>query len=183
MSIPQTVTEILRDHVTLEVESIDRMYLNLYVPKLQYEGGIASFFRYHRGMIFASSSLMAPMTEAFVAAIKSYAKVNEIPLVRFAKGQRKDDVAAEYLARFDQEEGVLFIGIAQEKASVFRTEKRRNPDTGQTYPWIVRSTAMVNQYYFYAVDQDFGPFFLKFCSYFPYNGSSASTVTNMPNAN
>ena len=62
MSIPQTVTEILRDHVTLEVESIDRMYLNLYVPKLQYEGGIASFFRYHRGATFASSALMAPMT-------------------------------------------------------------------------------------------------------------------------
>ena len=170
MSIPRTVTEILRDHVTLEVESIDRMYLNLYVPKLQYEGGIASFFRYHRGATFASSALMAPMTDAFVAAIKAYAEVNEIPLVRFVKGQRKDDVAAEYLARFNQEEGVLFIGVAQEKVSVFRTEKRRNPETGQSYPWIVRSTAMVNQYYIYAVDQDFGPFFLKFCSYFPYNG-------------
>ena len=43
MSILQTVTEILREHVTLEVESVDRMYLNLYVPKLQYAGGIASF--------------------------------------------------------------------------------------------------------------------------------------------
>lgn len=170
MSIPQTVTEILRDHVTLEVESIDRMYLNLYVPKLQYEGGIASFFRYHRGATFASSALMAPMTDAFVAAIKAFAKGQEIPIVRFATGQRKDDVAAEYLARFDQEEGVLFIGVAQEKVSIFRTEKRRNPDTGQSYPWIVRSTAMVNQYYIYAVDRDFGPFFLKFCSYFPYNG-------------
>lgn len=170
MSIPQTVTEILRDHVTLEVESIDRMYLNLYVPKLQYEGGIASFFRYHRGATFASSALMAPMTEAFVAAIKGYAKENEVPMVRFAKGQRKDDVAAGYLAQFDQEEGILFIGVAQEKVNVFRTEKRRNPETGLSYPWIVRSTAMVNQYYIYAVDRDFGPFFIKFCSYFPYNG-------------
>ena len=170
MSIPQTVTEILRDHVTLEVESIDRMYLNLYVPKLQYEGGIASFFRYHRGATFASSALMAPMTEAFVAAIKGYAKENGIPMVRFAKGQRKDDVAAGYLARCDQEEGILFIGVAQEKVNVFRTEKRRNPETGLSYPWIVRSTAMVNQYYIYAVDQDFGPFFIKFSSYFPYNG-------------
>ena len=53
---------------------------------------------------------------------------------------------------------------------MFRTEKRRNPQTGQSYPWIVRSTAMVNHYYFYGVDEDFGPFFLKFCSYFPYNG-------------
>jgi hypothetical protein len=41
--------------------------------------------------------------------------------------------------------------------------------TGATYPWIVQSTAMVNHYYFYGVDEDFGPFFLKFCSYFPYN--------------
>ena len=61
------------------------------------------------------------------------------------------------------------MGKAQEKTPVFRTEKRRNPQTGQTYPWIVRSTAMVNHYYFYCVDRDFGPFFLKFCSYFPYN--------------
>ena len=60
------------------------------------------------------------------------------------------------------------IGKAQEKTRVFRTEKRRNPQTGQPYPWIVRSTALVNQYYFYCVDRDFGPFLLKCCSYFPY---------------
>ena len=170
MSIPQTVTEVLREHVTLEVESIDRMYLNLYVPKLQYAGGVAAFWHHHRGATFASSALMAPMTNAFVTAIKAFAKAHEIAMVRFTKGQRKDEVAADYLTRFNQEEGILFIGIAQEKVSVFRTEKRRNPQTGQSYPWLVRSTAMVNQYYIYAVDRDFGPFFLKFCSYFPYNG-------------
>ena len=64
---------------------------------------------------------------------------------------------------------MLFVGRAQEKTAVFRTEKRRNPDTGSTYPWIVRSTAMVNHFYFYCYDVDFGPFFVKFCSYFPYN--------------
>jgi hypothetical protein len=58
---------------------------------------------------------------------------------------------------------------AQAKTLVFRTEKRRNPQTGQTYLWIVKSTAMVNHYYIYAVDRDFGPFFLKVCTYFPFN--------------
>ena len=61
------------------------------------------------------------------------------------------------------------MGKAQEKTPVFRTEKRRNPVTRQTYPWIVRSTAMVNHFYFYGLDEDFGPFFIKFCTYFPYN--------------
>ena len=76
-------------------------------------------------------------------------------------------MAAEYLAAILGTEGVLFIGKAQEKVRTFRTEGRRNA-TGETYPWIVESTAMVNQYYFYAVDADFGPFFLKYSSYFPY---------------
>jgi hypothetical protein len=91
-------------------------------------------------------------------------------VVEFAKGQRKDDVMAEHLARFTAAEGVLFVGKAQEKARVFRTQRRANPATGSTYPQIVPGTAMVNHYYVYCVDEDFGPFFIKFCSYFPYGG-------------
>jgi hypothetical protein len=169
MTLPRTVRDVLDEHTTLEVESIDRMYLNVYVPPLQYDGGVATFFRKHRGQPFASSVLMAPISQAFIAAIEAFVAEHRVPLITFKKGQRKDEVMAAHLARFTGEEGVLFVGKAQEKATVFRTEKRRNPQTGQPYPWLVRSTAMVNHYYFYAVDRDFGPFFLKFCSYFPYN--------------
>ncbi|MBI4730477.1 MAG: hypothetical protein HY775_13410, partial [Acidobacteria bacterium] len=168
MSLRPSVAQILSEHVTLEIEGIDRMYLNLYVPQLQYEQGVVGFFRNHRGATFASSALMDPISKSFVADIGRFVEAEHIPLVAFAKGQRKDDVAAEHLAGFDRSEGVLFVGKAQEKTPVFRTEKRRNPETGKTYPWIVRSTAMVNHYYFYCLDRDFGPFFLKFCSYFPY---------------
>ena len=169
MSVPRTVAAVLRDHVTLTVEGIDRMYLNVYVPQLQRELGVVGFLRYHRGHPFASSALLAPISDAFIRAIEDFSQAQAIPVVAFAKGQRKDDVAAEHLARFGKPEGVLFIGKAQETTPVFRTEKRRHSQTGRPYPWIVRSTAMVNHYYFYCVDEDFGPFFLKFCSYFPYN--------------
>jgi hypothetical protein len=168
MSVARTVADVLRDHVTLEVESIDRMYLNVYVPKLQHELGVVSFFRFHRGHAFASSALMEPMTTAFVAAIGAFVAAQSVPLVAFGKGQRKDDLARAHLARFAGDEGVLFVGKAQEKTPVFRTEKRRHPQTGRSYAWIVRSAALVNHYYFYCLDRDFGPFFLKFCSYFPY---------------
>jgi hypothetical protein len=168
MSLPRTVAEILREHVTLEVECIDRLYLNAYVPGLQYEGGVAAFFRRHRGQPFASSALMDPISKAFIAAIHRFVHEHGVPLITFEKGQRKDDVMAAHLTRFTAPEGVVFVGRAQEKTPVFRTEKRRNPTTGQAYPWLVRSTAMINHFYFYAVDQDFGPFFLKFGTYFPY---------------
>src|SRR5947209_20025381 len=169
MSVTQSVATILQEKVTLDIESIDRMYLNVYVPQLQTPAGVAHFFRVHRGAMFASSALMAPTTTAFVAALERFARTQGVPLLTFKKGQRKDEVAAPYRAQFQGEEGVLFMGKAQEKATVCRTEKRCNPQTGRPYPWLVQSTAVVNQYYIYAVDQDFGPFFLKFCSYFPYN--------------
>ena len=169
MSVPRNIAEIIQHQVTFELECIDRMYLNVYVPALQCESGVAGFFRRHRGYPFASSALMDPMTKGFVAATERFAKDHQVPLIPFHKGQRKDDVMKEQMRQFDKPEGVVFIGTAQEKAPVFRTERRRNPETGQRYPWIVRSTAMVNQYYWYCLDRDFGPFFLKFCSYFPYN--------------
>jgi hypothetical protein len=135
---------------------------------LQREKDVAWFFRAHRQQPFASSALMAPMSRRFVAALERYAQRHEIELVQFRPGERKDDVMAERLKRFDWAEGVVFIGKAQEKAPAFRTVKRHDAQ-GRSWPWIVRSTAMVNQYYIYAVDRDFGPFFLKFSSYFPYN--------------
>jgi hypothetical protein len=169
MTLARSVADVLGHHVTLEVESIDRMYLNLYVPKLQYEMGVVGFFRGHRGATFASSALMDPITKDFVADIHRFVKDQSVDLVTFEKDQRKDDIAHEYLASFSGDEGVLFVGKAQEKTTTFRTEKRTNPLTGRSYPWIVRATALVNQYYFYCVDADFGPFFIKFGSYFPYN--------------
>lgn len=169
MSLPRTVAEVLGEHVTLEHEGIDRMYLNVFIPGLQYEKGVASFFKFHRGHKFASSALMVPITEAFIKRVEQFVGRQNVPLITFEKDQRKDDVMKEHLAKFKAEEGVLFVGKAQEKTPVIRTERRRDAKTGQPYPWLVKSTAMVNHFYFYAVDRDFGPFFLKFCTYFPYN--------------
>src|SRR3954469_17263878 len=169
MTLPRTVAQVLNDHVTLEVEGIDRMDLNVYQPRLQTDRGVAAFFRFHRGETFASSALMDPISKSFIAAVERVVEQEQIPLLKFAKGQRKDDIAKHYHDQSSGTEGILFVGKAQEKTPVFRTEKRRNPETGQTYPWIVRTTAMVNHYYFYGLDDDFGPFFLKFCTYFPYN--------------
>ena len=109
------------------------------------------------------------MTRRFVDTIESFAARNRIEIVSFRRGERKDDRTRQYLRNWTGGEGVLYIGKAQGKAKVVRTERRHDPATGDTYPWLAASTAMVNQFYFYAVDDDFGPFFLKFCSYFPYN--------------
>ncbi|MGH2397660.1 MAG: hypothetical protein ACRDFW_11885 [bacterium] len=164
--VRKNVAEILQNHVTFELEAIDRMYLNAYVPSLQTGGGFVYFVKTQLGVRVPSTVMVAPMSERFVDAMERFVDTQGVDLVTFKKGQRKDDVAKQYLATFEGDEGVLFVGKTQEKASVFRTEKRR--DATGTYPWIIRSTAMVNHYYVYILDRDFGPLFLKFCSYFPY---------------
>ena len=131
-------------------------------------GGVSAFFVGHRGYKYASSVLMAPITEAFVANIHHFIDARGLDLLSFGKGEDKDAIAHRYLAGFPGRDGVLFVGRAQEKAWVFRTQKRRNPATGKEYLWLTRATLQVNYFYFYCVDEDFGPFFIKFCSYFPY---------------
>lgn len=167
--LPQTVAEVLHKHVVLELESIDRMYLNVIVPRLQILEGALRFIRQQRKAKVLSSNAVEPMTRAFVQAIEQFVRQQQIPRVSFQKGQRQDELAAQMRARFPRKDGVVFVGKAQEKCTVYRTEKRHNPRTGRAYAGIVKSTALVNHYYFYCVDENFGPFFLKFCSYFPYN--------------
>src|SRR5438270_7867612 len=118
MSVPGSVSEVLAKHVSLEVEGIDRMYLNVYIPQLQREVGVVGFFRYNRRHPFVSSALMDPISKSFVAATGAFARQEQVPVVPFRKGQRKDEVAAEHLSRFEKTEGVLFIGKAQEKTPV-----------------------------------------------------------------
>jgi hypothetical protein len=168
MTVARSVADVLADHVVFEVESIDRMYLNVWQPRLAYGGGVQGFFVGHRGYHYASTALMDPMTKAFVADIHGFVAARGLELIGFAKGQRKDDLAQEFLAKFTDDEGVLFVGRAQEKAGVWRTQRRYNPTTGGSYAWLVRSSAFINFFYFYCVDADFGPFFLKFGTYFPY---------------
>jgi len=170
MTLPRTAAEVLSGHVRLEIRCIDRMLLTFRQPRLQYGQGIHGFFCYHRGNQFVSSALMRPMTERFAADIRHYIDVRGLDLVRFAKGQSKDQVAGGYLAGHDGGEQILFAGVAQEKTRVWRTRQRTDAVTGKRYPWLYQEQAMVNHWYFYGFDTDFGPFYIKFCGYFPYTG-------------
>ncbi len=170
MTLPRTAAEVLSGHVMLEVRCIDRVLLTFRQPRLQYGQGIHNFFCQHRGNRFVSSALMLPMTERFTADIRHYIDTRRLDLVRFAKGQSKDQVAKECLAGHHGGECILFVGVAQEKNRVWRTAQRRDRASGRRYPWLYQEGAMVNHWYFYGFDADFGPFHIKFCGYFPYTG-------------
>jgi hypothetical protein len=162
---------ILRDHSTLQIECIDRLYLCAYVPRLQRANQLAYFLNVHRGKPLPSPALLNQMTERFVLAIKAFAQRHRIPIVRFTSGERKDDIARRYFARFRGKEGVVFIGVAQECANVFRGKPQRRKNGSVAAFEFFRTTAIaVNQYYFYVLDPEWGPAFIKLGSYAPFTG-------------
>lgn len=160
------VNELLRDHVSLTVECLDRIYLNGYIPILQLPGQLVEFLVGHRGHPIPSPVLLGQITQQFAERVKAFAAQNGIPIVHFKPGQRKDDIVAIYRQHFDKPEGVVVIGVAQEKAQAFKGRKKdKSGYVGFEY---TRETVYVNHYYFYIQDADFGPAFIKVGSYAPY---------------
>jgi hypothetical protein len=161
------VHELIRDHVTLSIRCLDRVYLHAYMPKLQTSGGLCYFLRDHLGHPIPSPALFTPMHDRLIAAIKTYASMHDVPLITFERGQRKDDVVAEHRARRPMDDGVVVIGVAQEKMRAFKAQKRCGPGKAVSFDFSRQSVA-VNHYYFYVQDPDWGPAFLKLGTYLPY---------------
>lgn len=161
-----TVGEILKHHVALDVHCIDRMYLCGYVPRLQTGGGVVTFLKKHRGHPIPSPALLGLMTTDFNKAVKDYAHANSVPVIPFKRKQRKDDVAKAMRSQSSVRDGVVFIGVAQEKMSSFQATRNGTP-TARHFTYA-RHTVMVNQYYFYLHDASFGEGFIKVGSYFPF---------------
>ena len=121
ITLPRSVADVVSRHVLFEIESIDRMYCNLYVPQLQRVEGLLAFIHGHLGQRIASTSVIAPMSPDFIARLDAFAKVRGIPRAQPARGQRKDDVMQQYLAAFQaagRTEGVLLIGRRRRRRRV-----------------------------------------------------------------
>jgi hypothetical protein len=102
---------------------------------LQTGGEVVGLFGEHRGAVVASTSLMGPMSKAFVADIHRFAKREGIEIVHVERGQRKDEETQRRLEPFQAQEGVRYIGVAQEKIAGFRVMKKISPHTGTAFPW------------------------------------------------
>lgn len=163
-----TVAELLQQHVTLTVESFDRIYLNGYLPKLQTSGQLVYFLTAHRGNPIPSPALLNKMSADFKTRLEQFATDHGLTPITFERKQRKDDVATTHRTAFTGTNGVYLIGVAQEKCNAFKGKTRHDPASKRVEVDYSRQSACVNHYYFYLVDEDFGPAFIKVCSYAPY---------------
>jgi len=166
------VGDLLDGHVALDVECLDRIYLNGYVPNLQVGGQVASFMTAHLKVPFPSPAIMEKMGTRFRREVKDFADAHQIPVVKFAKADRKQEVMAPHIARQAKTgvSGVAAIGVAQEFQNVFAASQPAGRGDSGNLVWFkfYRAERRVRCFYFYLWDEDFGPAFIKVCAYFPY---------------
>ncbi len=165
-----TINDLLDGHVTLDVECLDRLYLSGYTAKLQTPGGVIYFLHDVRGAPITSPALFEQIGTRFRDAMRRFAEANPIPVVRLASRDRKIDVMRRYLdaaARTGRSQ-VAALGVAQEFQQLWTARKRDTDPAKPPQFCFTKEDRRVSVFYLYLFDTDFGPAFIKICSYFPY---------------
>jgi hypothetical protein len=170
MSGVVTVPELLDGHTVLDIECLDRIYLNGYVPKLQVGGQVVTFLHDHCGMPIPSPAVFEQIGTRFRQAVARFAENNDIPVIKFKKGIRKATVMEPLLRRAAQagRPRVVAIGWAQEFQLVWTARKRDTDPAKPPQFSFAKTERRVTCYYFYVWDEFWGPGFIKVCAYFPY---------------
>jgi hypothetical protein len=175
MAAVVNINEVLDGHVSLQVDCVDRLYLNAYCPVLQVGGQVVRFLTGHLGNPVPSPAVFQQIGNRFRREVDRFAAGTGIPLLRLKKpdrsrwDDRKLDHVRPYLDRAAREGrlGVVAIVVAQEFQWVTGA-RNRSPKPGVVSYDFVREERRVSAYYFYVHDREFGPGFIKICSYFPY---------------
>src|SRR5919204_337508 len=164
-----TVNDVLEGHVALDIECLDRIYLNGYVPSLQTSAQVAAFLTRQLGFPFPSPALFKQLGDRFRRSVRAFADAGDIPWVAFDKHDNKLEVMRPHLARQAATggSGVAAVGVAQQFQRVW-TAYERPTRTGAAQSCFTKADRRVTCYYFYLWDADFGPAFVKVCAYFPY---------------
>jgi hypothetical protein len=172
------INDVLEGHVALEIECVDRLYLNAYLPNLQVGGQVVRFLCRHLGQPIASAALLAPIGNRFRGEVKAFAAARGIPILELKKpdrsrwDDRKLDHVRPYLDAAEREGryGVVAIVAGQEFQWVFSGRNRqRKPGVRPNFEFF-KEDRRVGVYYFYILDPEFGPGFIKLCTYCPWPG-------------
>src|SRR5262249_59388834 len=165
MSHVVTVPELLDGHTVLDIECLDRIYLNGYVPTLQVSGQVVTFLHDHRGMPIASPAVFEQIGTRFRQAVARFAVNNDIPLVKFKKDIRKAS-AMEPLLRRAARAGrscVVAIGWAQEFQLVWTARKRDTDPAKPPQFSFAKAERRGALYFFFCWGQLLGASCLQVC--------------------
>ncbi len=161
------VNSLLDNNIVLKCECLDRIFLNGYLPNLQTANQLSWFLTQVRKQDIPRYSVLGEMTRSFVGEVDKLSKNENIPIIRFERKVRKEAQAKPFFNKAGNDDSIVMIGISQEKSNTFRPLSKKSREFGKYS--VTRASSYVNHYYFYIQDKQFGPSFIKLCSYAPFS--------------
>ncbi len=168
-SVPVTINDVLDGHAGLDLQCLDRLYLHGYLGQLQVGGQVIQFLR-HRGYPVPSPACLQQIGDAFRRRVASFAEANHIPVVPLKAADRNIEMMQPYLdkAAATGRPQVAAIGVAQEPQRVLIARQRNTDPSKPPQFSFDKKDRRVTVYYFYLWDANFGPAFIKICTYCPW---------------
>jgi hypothetical protein len=139
------------------------------VPRLQTQFQVIRFLL-DRGFPIPSPAVLGRIGREYVSAVEQFIVDREIPVVRFQKGEVKEDVAREHFQTAEREGcfGVVMVG-SRRSAPRHGGGGATAARTGHPHFEYRRQSVFPNNYYWYIRDPDWGPGFLKTTAYAPFS--------------
>lgn len=143
---------------------IDRLVLNAYFPLGQSPGGFRTWWRSLAGgdENLDNTHLMR-LAGRFSRRLRAWAAKSKIPVVDCAVGERKSEIAAEYLPSDASFRGVFAVLVGRAPAPVWEVERFGSGGIN-----LKRKQAWVNHYSFHLIDEEWGHVTIKICGHPPF---------------
>src|SRR6266540_2170598 len=145
-------------------DCVDRIVLNAYNSVCHSAGGFRQWWRRLDGSDeqLDNAHLMR-MAGRFSRRVRGFAKARQIPVIDCRRGERKHDVAEEYLATHTVRRGLFLVLVARAIAPVW--EVRRSGTAGLS---LTKKMAFINHYSFHIWDSDWGHITIKMAGHPPF---------------
>ena len=163
--------------MALEIECVDRLYLNAYLPTLQLGGQAVRFLRDHLGFEIPSPSLLGKIGNRFRREVSAFARERGIPILHLeeADRSRSDDRDLDHVRPYlERAAGRALRGGRDRRRSgvpvgALGSQPSEEAGRGSGLQYF-KEDRRVGIYYFYILDPQFGPGFIRLGTYAPWPG-------------
>src|SRR3989442_2038476 len=160
--MPDSLSDRYADLLSGSYDCVDRIVLNAYFRMGHDPGGFRVWWRALTGSDETlENAYLMRMAGRFSRRIRGYAKAHGIPVIDCSAGQRKHDLAEEYLAKTKLTQGLFLVLVGRAQAPVWDVSAKHHIERKKPMPYI-------NHYSFHILDADWGHLTIKISGHPPF---------------